>query len=188
LQAKPLQHLVLLSGETDHDARCYYYCYYVLHLPQQKETPTAAAAAAAAALAAAHTAEAAAQQPVAAVPSTLAAAGELLATTSLWEIAALRRHYHPAVSTLAKGFAQKASGAATNAARVEPFTALTYKALFDQEMKRKSKGTTAVTFVAPLGLFQGSASSSSVASNGDGVGSSSSVKADINVFAGNFDL
>jgi U3 small nucleolar RNA-associated protein 19 len=124
------------------------------------------------------------------VPSTLAAAGELLTTTSLWEIAALRRHYHPAVSTLAKGFAQKPSGAAatTAARRAEPFAALTYKALFDQEMKRKSKGSTAVTFVAPLGLFHGSASTSSSSDASITDGQVSSVKADINVFAGNFDL
>ena len=47
-------------------------------------------------------AEAAAKSPVMPLPASTSDADELLATTCLWEIAALRRHYHPAVSLLAK--------------------------------------------------------------------------------------
>eukprot|EP00611_Tribonema_gayanum_P025562 TRINITY_DN5847_c0_g1_i7.p2 TRINITY_DN5847_c0_g1~~TRINITY_DN5847_c0_g1_i7.p2 ORF type:complete len:271 (+),score=123.63 TRINITY_DN5847_c0_g1_i7:405-1217(+) len=132
--------------------------------------------------AAAKAAEAAAKRPPVPLPDSIETADDLLATSSLWEISALRRHYHPSVSVVARGFAQKAGGSASSNA--QEFAALTYKALFDQEMKRnlksnlKSKaggeGGMPVAFAPPRGLLRSCA-------RPDG-------EADFDVFAGTFAL
>lgn len=86
------------------------------------------------------------------LPNDIGGASEdLLSSTSLWEIGALRRHYLPVVSTLAKGFAQK--GGAGTALRPDANLAETYKSLFDEEMKRKYKETP-VNHIPPKRLFR----------------------------------
>mmetsp|Transcript_5726 Transcript_5726/g.7893 ORF Transcript_5726/g.7893 Transcript_5726/m.7893 type:complete len:462 (+) Transcript_5726:434-1819(+) len=67
--------------------------------------------------------------------------------TSLWELTALKDHYYPAVSSMAKGFQNKINTKAVKL-DVDDFTSLTYKVLFDQEVNRKKK-LIPTTFVNP---------------------------------------
>ena len=70
--------------------------------------------------------------------------------SSLWELSVLERHYHPAVVTLAKSIGNDAESKAPRH-DMEDFSNHTYKSLFDQERKKKTK--TAVTFKEPKSLF-----------------------------------
>eukprot|EP00581_Thalassiosira_minuscula_P031540 CAMPEP_0183765062 /NCGR_PEP_ID=MMETSP0739-20130205/10700_1 /TAXON_ID=385413 /ORGANISM="Thalassiosira miniscula, Strain CCMP1093" /LENGTH=681 /DNA_ID=CAMNT_0026003681 /DNA_START=14 /DNA_END=2059 /DNA_ORIENTATION=- len=89
--------------------------------------------------------------------------------SSLWELTALEKHYHPAISTLAKSIGTE-DDATTPMHDMEDFMVHTYKSLFEQEKKRlgstsvansggggakKKKGASRVslTFVEPEGLF-----------------------------------
>lgn len=97
-------------------------------------------------------------------PITLCVALE----SSLWELSALERHYHPAISTLAKSIGTE-NDKTTPLYDMEDFMAHTYKSLFEQEKKRlgggsggansgaggKKKGGSRVTltFIEPEGLF-----------------------------------
>jgi U3 small nucleolar RNA-associated protein 19 len=70
--------------------------------------------------------------------------------SSLWELAVYERHYHPAVATLAKsiGCSEELKAPPHD---IDAFASHTYKSLFDQE--RKSKTRTALTFKEPASLF-----------------------------------
>jgi U3 small nucleolar RNA-associated protein 19 len=70
--------------------------------------------------------------------------------SSLWELAALERHYHHAVCTLAKsiGSVQESKSPLHN---MNEFSSYTYKSLFDMERKKKTK--TALTFTEPSCLL-----------------------------------
>lgn len=89
--------------------------------------------------------------------------------SSLWELTALERHYHPAISTLAKSVGTE-DDSTTPMYDMEDFMVHTYKSLFEQEKKRlgssggggsgfggKKKGgggsRVSLTFVEPVGLF-----------------------------------
>ena len=90
--------------------------------------------------------------------------------SSLWELVALERHYHPAISTLAKSVGTE-DDKTTPMHDMEDFMVHTYKSLFEQEKKRlggggSSSGTSgggnkkrgggtkvSLTFVKPEGLF-----------------------------------
>ena len=92
--------------------------------------------------------------------------------SSLWELVALEKHYHPAISTLAKSVGTE-DDKTTPMHDMEDFMAHTYKSLFEQEKKRlggggggSSSGTggggnkkrgggtkVSLTFVKPEGLF-----------------------------------
>ncbi len=89
--------------------------------------------------------------------------------SSLWELSALERHYHPAISTLAKSIGTE-NDKTTPLYDMEDFMVHTYKSLFEQEKKRlgsggggdtnsggggKKKGGSRVTltFVEPESLF-----------------------------------
>jgi hypothetical protein len=69
----------------------------------------------------------------------------------LWELAALERHHHPAVVTMAKsiGLDEESQMPLHD---MQDFSHHTYKSLFDQERKNKNTKT-AVTFKAPKSLF-----------------------------------
>lgn len=71
--------------------------------------------------------------------------------SSLWELAALERHYHPAVVTLAKSIGTEAESKVPLHNMLDDFSTHTYKTLFDQERKKKSK--TALAFQEPPSLF-----------------------------------
>jgi len=85
--------------------------------------------------------------------------------SSLWELTALEKHYHPAVSTLAKSVGTE-DDKTTPMYDMEDFIVHTYKSLFEQEKKRlggsggggggKKRGGSKVslTFVKPEGLFK----------------------------------
>ena len=85
--------------------------------------------------------------------------------SSLWELTALEKHYHPAVSTLAKSVGME-DDKTTPMYDMEDFIVHTYKSLFEQEKKRlggsggsgggKKRGGSKVslTFVKPEGLFK----------------------------------
>lgn len=70
--------------------------------------------------------------------------------SSLWELTALERHYHPAVCTLAKsiGSLQESKSPLYN---MDEFSSYTYKSLFEMDRKKKTK--TALTFAEPASLF-----------------------------------
>ena len=70
--------------------------------------------------------------------------------SSLWELAALERHYHPAVCTLAKSIGTVQESKSPLHA-MDEFSSYTYKSLFDMERKKKTK--TALTFKEPTSLF-----------------------------------
>eukprot|EP00339_Tiarina_fusa_P001079 CAMPEP_0117052680 /NCGR_PEP_ID=MMETSP0472-20121206/36421_1 /TAXON_ID=693140 ORGANISM="Tiarina fusus, Strain LIS" /NCGR_SAMPLE_ID=MMETSP0472 /ASSEMBLY_ACC=CAM_ASM_000603 /LENGTH=543 /DNA_ID=CAMNT_0004767413 /DNA_START=23 /DNA_END=1654 /DNA_ORIENTATION=+ len=70
--------------------------------------------------------------------------------SSLWELAVLERHYHPAVVTLAKSVGRPEELKAPMH-DMDAFIGHTYKDLFDQERKKKTK--TALAFDEPTGLF-----------------------------------
>ncbi|KAL3790616.1 hypothetical protein ACHAW5_004183 [Stephanodiscus triporus] len=83
----------------------------------------------------------------------------------LWELSALEKHYHPAISTLAKSIGNE-DDKTTPMHDMEDFLTHTYKSLFEQEKKRlgsgggggggKKKvggGRVSLTFVEPEGLF-----------------------------------
>lgn len=76
--------------------------------------------------------------------------------SSLWELAALERHFHPAVAGLAKSVGSESDK--TPMHDMDEFLLHTYKSLFETERKRmdpKSKRQKAVpvTFEKPKGLF-----------------------------------
>ena len=70
--------------------------------------------------------------------------------SSLWELAVLERHYHPAIGTLAKSIGSDAESKGPLHDMTE-FSSHTYKSLFDQDRKKKTK--TALTFTEPTSLF-----------------------------------
>lgn len=83
--------------------------------------------------------------------------------SSLWELGALEKHYHPAISTLAKSIGNE-DDKTTPLHDMEDFMVHTYKSLFEQEKKRLGNGGTggkkkggigkvSLTFVEPEGLF-----------------------------------
>jgi U3 small nucleolar RNA-associated protein 19 len=89
--------------------------------------------------------------------------------SSLWELNALEKHYHHAISTLAKSIGNE-DDKTTPMHDMEDFMAHTYKSLFEQEKKRLGSGTggggegggkkkggggcrVSLTFVEPEGLF-----------------------------------
>jgi len=84
--------------------------------------------------------------------------------SSLWELSALEKHYHPAISTLAKSIGNE-DDKTTPLHDMEDFMAHTYKSLFEQEKKRLGNGAgtggkkkggvskVSLTFVEPEGLF-----------------------------------
>lgn len=93
--------------------------------------------------------------------------------SSLWELTALEKHYHPAISTLAKSVGTE-DDKTTPMHDMEDFMMHTYKSLFEQEKKRlggdsggnvdnkdlgggkKKKGgggKVSLTFVEPESLF-----------------------------------
>ncbi|KAL7468357.1 hypothetical protein ACHAXS_008580 [Conticribra weissflogii] len=78
--------------------------------------------------------------------------------SSLWELSALEKHYHPAISALAKSCGTEDDK--TPMHDIEDYMALTYKSLFDQERKRiesygkgGNKSKVALTFQPPKNLF-----------------------------------
>lgn len=80
--------------------------------------------------------------------------------SSLWELSALQKHYHPAISALAKSCGTEDDK--TLMYDMEDFMAHTYKSLFEQEKKRvestsagkgAKKSRVSLTFVEPTGLF-----------------------------------
>lgn len=73
--------------------------------------------------------------------------------TSLWEVQGLAHHYYAAVASLATGFTERGAGVGSSA-NMEQFSVLTYKSLFDQEMRRKAKSTP-LAFKKPKGLMGG---------------------------------
>jgi U3 small nucleolar RNA-associated protein 19 len=72
--------------------------------------------------------------------------------SSLWELAVLERHYYAPVATLAKSIGTPGEAKAPPH-NIEEFSSHTYKSLFDQERKKRSKKT-ALTFTEPVSLFR----------------------------------
>ena len=75
--------------------------------------------------------------------------------SSLWELNALEKHYHPAVSSMAKGCGME-DEKTTLYHDLDQFLVHTYMSLFDQERKRgnnKRKSKIPLTFHKPKGLF-----------------------------------
>lgn len=86
--------------------------------------------------------------------------------SSLWELDALSRHYHPAIATLAKSVGTEDETTPMHDVENE-FSVHTYKSLFEQERKRafgggaaggdkgkkKKRRKVALTFAEPRGLF-----------------------------------
>ena len=79
--------------------------------------------------------------------------------SSLWELAALEKHYHHAIATVAKAVGTE-DDKTTPMYDMEDFMAHTYKSLFEQEKKRlsdakanKKKARVSLTFVEPDALF-----------------------------------
>ena len=73
----------------------------------------------------------------------------------LWELNALEKHYHPAVSGMAKGCGME-DDKTTLYHDMDQFLVHTYKSLFEQERKRgnnKRKSKIPLTFHKPKGLF-----------------------------------
>ena len=73
----------------------------------------------------------------------------------LWELNALENHYHPAVSSMAKGCGME-DEKTTLYHDLDQFLVHTYKSLFDQERNRgnnKRKSKIPLTFHKPTGLF-----------------------------------
>jgi len=75
--------------------------------------------------------------------------------SSLWELNALQRHYHPAVAALARECGKEDDKHMMH--DLDKFLLHTYKSLFDQERKRekskKNKGSVPLTFQEPEGIF-----------------------------------
>ena len=72
----------------------------------------------------------------------------------LWELNALEEHYHPAVSSMAKGCGMEDNKTLQH--DLDQFLVHTYKSLFDQERQRgnnKRKIKVPLTFHKPKGLF-----------------------------------
>jgi U3 small nucleolar RNA-associated protein 19 len=83
--------------------------------------------------------------------------------SSLWELTALEKHYHHAISTVAKAVGTE-DDKTTPMYDMDDFMAHTYKSLFEQEKKRlngeagdakgsKKKARVSLTFVEPDALF-----------------------------------
>jgi Protein involved in the nuclear export of pre-ribosomes len=74
--------------------------------------------------------------------------------SSLWELNALEKHYHPAVSSMAKGCGVEDEKVLLH--DLDQFLLHTYKSLFEQEKKRgnnKRKEKVPLTFQRPKSLF-----------------------------------
>lgn len=73
--------------------------------------------------------------------------------SSLWELNALEKHYHPAVATMASSVGKEDSKAPLH--DLEDFLRHTYKSLFEQERKRldKKRKKVPLTFSKPKALF-----------------------------------
>jgi U3 small nucleolar RNA-associated protein 19 len=74
--------------------------------------------------------------------------------SSLWELNALEKHYHPAVSSMAKGCGMEDEKVLYH--DMDQFLLHTYKSLFEQEKKRgnnKRKEKVPLTFHKPKSLF-----------------------------------
>ena len=85
--------------------------------------------------------------------------------SSLWELIALEKHYHPGVSALAASCGKEDDR--TPMYDLEDFMVYTYKSLFEQEKKRiaggdengdggaskRKRSRVSLTFVEPKGLF-----------------------------------
>mmetsp|Transcript_22472 Transcript_22472/g.34467 ORF Transcript_22472/g.34467 Transcript_22472/m.34467 type:complete len:615 (+) Transcript_22472:31-1875(+) len=78
--------------------------------------------------------------------------------SSLWELSALEKHYHPSVSSLAKTCGKEDNKSPLY--DLNEFVSLTYKSLFDQELNEKklakkgaSSKVTPLAFHEPKGLF-----------------------------------
>ena len=73
--------------------------------------------------------------------------------SSLWELNALEKHYHPAVRTLARSCGIETEQTLMH--NLEEFLLHTYKSLFEQERKREKKKGNLIplTFKSPAGLF-----------------------------------
>ena len=74
--------------------------------------------------------------------------------SSLWELNALEKHYHPAVASMAKGCGMEDDKTLYH--DLDQFLVHTYKSLFDQERNRgnnKRKYKIPLTFQKPKGLF-----------------------------------
>ena len=75
--------------------------------------------------------------------------------SSLWELAALERHFHPAVATLAKSVGTETE--TTPMHDMDEFLLHTYKSLFEMERKRNgatmARKAVPVTFAKPPSLF-----------------------------------
>lgn len=79
--------------------------------------------------------------------------------SSLWELTALEKHYHHAISTVARAVGTE-DDKTTPMYDMEDFMTHTYKSLFEQEKKRlsdakanKKKARVSLTFVEPTALF-----------------------------------
>merc|ERR1719223_1396723 len=78
--------------------------------------------------------------------------------SSLWELNALERHYHPAVSTLAKACGME-DDKTTPYYNMDEFMIHSYKSLFEQERNKKQKKNNKnkkaipLTFHEPKSLF-----------------------------------
>ena len=78
--------------------------------------------------------------------------------SSLWELSAIEKHYHPSVSSLAKTVGKEDNK--TPLYDLNEFVSLTYKSLFDQELNEKklakksaSSKVTPLAFHEPTSLF-----------------------------------
>jgi len=82
-------------------------------------------------------------------------AGARALESSLWELAALERHFHPAVATLAKSVGTETE--TTPMHDMDKFLLHTYKSLFEMERKRNgatmARKAVPVTFAKPSSLF-----------------------------------
>jgi U3 small nucleolar RNA-associated protein 19 len=72
--------------------------------------------------------------------------------SSLWELSVLERHYYAPVATLAKSIGTPEEARAPPH-KIDDFSNQSYKSLFDQERKNRSKKT-ALTFKEPESLFR----------------------------------
>lgn len=71
--------------------------------------------------------------------------------TSLWELLAHQRHYHPHTSSFSRVFETKLDKRETDH-DMDELASLTYKSLFDQEVQRKMKSAP-LAFAKPSTLF-----------------------------------
>ena len=88
-------------------------------------------------------------------PTASDPAGARALESSLWELAALERHFHPAVATLARSVGTETE--TTPMHDMDKFLLHTYKSLFEMERKRNgatmARKAVPVTFAKPSSLF-----------------------------------